>query len=295
MRFFPKGGIIYGVNRCDMKEFIVECDDDLKNFTDDVYAQGSFWFRALLKKKDIRVNGKKTGENVPVKKGDKVAYYLTPKQESTPAFYEVYADENVLVVDKESGVNSEAVYAHFKSRGARFIHRLDRNTKGLLIFALTPQAEEELLRLFRERKIVKKYRAVVRGRLKKSEAVLTAYLKKDEKEAEVTVYDAPIKGAEKIVTEYKTLRTQGEFSLLEICLHTGKTHQIRAHFAHIGCPLVGDAKYGSAETNRELSLSRQCLVAKSLSVQSDGALAYLNNRTFFSRFDVELPTKTTKI
>lgn len=278
-----------------MKEFIVEHDDNLKNFTDNTYAQGSFWFRTLLKNKDIRINGKKTEQNVPVKTGDRVAYYLTAKQEETPAFYEVYADENVLVIDKESGVNSEAAYAFFKACGARFIHRLDRNTRGLMIFALTAQAEEELLALFKERKIVKKYHAVVCGRLEKNEAILTAYLQKDENAAEVKIYDAPTKGAEKIVTEYKVLRTKGDFSLLEILLHTGKTHQIRAHFAHIGCPIVGDRKYGLTKLNEKTALTRQCLVAKSLSLQSDGVLSYLNDRTFLSRFDLDFPAKTTKI
>lgn len=83
----------------------------LKEFTDNTYAQGSFFWHYLLKNREIKVNGKKTGENVPLAAGDRVEYYLSPKQEEKPAFYIVYEDENVLVADKESGVNSEAVFA----------------------------------------------------------------------------------------------------------------------------------------------------------------------------------------
>ena len=138
-----------------MKEFTVREEIDLKTFTDNTYAQGSFWFRALLKNKDIRVNGKKTDKNIPLKAGDVVSYYLSYDKEKTPAFFEIYADENILVIDKESGVNSEAVYSALEEKGARFIHRLDRNTKGLIVFALNDETEKELLCLFKQRQIEK--------------------------------------------------------------------------------------------------------------------------------------------
>ena len=274
-----------------VKEFTVREESDLKTFTDNVYAQGSFWFRTLLKKKDIRVNGQKTDRNVPVYKGDIVRYYLTSEQDNTPAFHSVYEDGNLLIVDKESGVNSEAVFSALEKRGARFIHRLDRNTKGLIVFALNDETERELLRLFKEREIEKRYLAVVCGEVKETEKTLTAYLVKDSQNAKVRVLDEKIAGGEKIVTEYKTLERANGFSLLEIRLHTGKTHQIRAHMSHIGYPVLGDAKYGLDGVNRAFSATRQSLVAKSLTFHSNGILAYLNGRTFYSRFDCQIPNQ----
>lgn len=94
-----------------MIELICNQKQTLKEFTDNTCAQASFVWTYLLKNKEVKVNGKKTGENVLLSEGDRVQYYLTKKQEEKPAFYVVYEDENLLIVDKESGVNSEAVFA----------------------------------------------------------------------------------------------------------------------------------------------------------------------------------------
>ena len=118
--------------------------------------------------------------------------------------------------------------------------------------------------------------------------ILRAYLKKDAEKSLVKIFDKPISGAEKIVTEYKVLRAEHGFTTAEITLHTGKTHQIRAHLAHIGCPIVGDMKYGNSAQNKALKAARQCLVAKSLRFCLDGELAYLNEKEFYSRFHAEL-------
>ncbi len=270
-----------------MKEFLVEEKTTLKEFTDNTYAQASFWYHALLKAKEIRVNGLKVGKNVPLQQGDVVRYYLTKEQESLSAFEKIYEDGKVLVIDKESGVNSEAVFFALKSDGARFIHRLDRNTRGLMIFAKTDEAEEELLRLFRAQRVQKIYHALLFSCPKEGRATLTAYQKKDSKTALVKVYDQPVLGAEKMITEYEILAKKGEQTLVKVTLHTGKTHQIRAHFSHIGCPIIGDEKYGDSSKNKTYSVKRQCLVAKELSLQSRGCLSYLNGKIFTSRFSVD--------
>ena len=261
----------------------------LKQFTDTHCAPASFFWNILLKNKDIKINGKKTGMDTPLAVGDEICYYLTPKQEEKTGYAVVYQDENVWIVDKESGVNSEAVFADiFRKEEGRcaFIHRLDRNTAGLLAFAKTMEAEKELLAAFKEKRVEKRYHALCFGVFPKVQDTLTAYLKKDEKASLVRIFDSPINGAERIVTEYKVIEKQEETCKAEITLHTGKTHQIRAHLAHIGCPIVGDMKYGDTKKNKAKNATRQQLVAKSLSFDCSGALAYLNGKKFISTFEV---------
>ena len=268
-----------------MLELIVDKHQTLKQFTDNAYAQASFYFNTLLKAREIKVNGKRVDRDIPVHTGDVVAYYLSKKQEEKLAYYTVYEDENVLLADKLDGVNSEAVFAALQRKGEYyFIHRLDRNTKGLLIFAKNRQAEEELLSAFKARSVQKIYHARCFGVPSKPQALLKAYLKKDEGKALVKIYAKPTAGAETILTEYKVLSTSGETSLLEIHLHTGKTHQIRAHLAHIGCPIVGDMKYGNTDKNKALSCARQQLIAKQMVFGFTEKLSYLNEKTFLSRF-----------
>ena len=267
-----------------MKEFTVREDTTLKTFTDNFYAQASFCFRTLLKAREIRVNGARVSADMPLKQGDIVRYFLTPKQESRAAFSVVYEDGNVIVADKESGVNSEAVFSALCERGETyFIHRLDRNTAGLLIFAKSAEAEGELLSAFRDRRVEKIYLARVVGCPKEKHAVCTAYLKKDAAVSRVRVSSKPV--GEKIITEYEVLEG-GETSLLRVTLHTGKTHQIRAHLAFLGFPIVGDEKYGDGAYNRAHNAVRQKLVAKRLTLHCAGALAYLDGRSFLSSHEV---------
>lgn len=264
-----------------MKKYTVSEEIPLKNFTDNVCASASFCFRTLLKNREIRVNGKRVNGEVLLHAGDEVAYYLTPAQEKKIGFEIIYEDENVVVADKESGVNSEAVFSALCERGeAYFIHRLDRNTAGLLIFAKTKAAEEELLRAFREKRAEKIYFARVLGKMPKSRSVETAYLQKDEKAARVRIASKAI--GEKIITEYEVVAEEGETSILKITLHTGKTHQIRAHMAYLGHPVAGDTKYGNDVYNRAHNVTRQRLVAKSLRIFGQGTLSYLKEKTFVS-------------
>ena len=271
-----------------MLQLISDKKQSLKEFTENNYAQAAFFWHQLLKTKDIKVNGKRVSGDVTIYKGDVICYYLTAKQSEKPAFYTVYEDENILVADKESGVNSEAVFAALaREKQCYFIHRLDRNTKGLIAFALNEKTETALLNAFKSRAAEKKYHALCFGSFPKESDILTAFLKKDAEKSLVKIYDKPVNGAEKIITEYKVV---GPFSegktKVEVTLHTGKTHQIRAHLAYVGCPIVGDMKYGSTAKNKEENATRQLLVSKYLRFYLEGELAYLNEKVWQSRFDV---------
>ena len=271
-----------------MKTFFVTQDTNLKDFTDSTYPQGSFCFSALLKGKDIKVNGVRTGKNISLKRGDEVVYYTNAKQEGKPSHVLIHEDENIYIADKFSGVSSEGLFSELCQKGEYYaVHRLDRNTQGLIIYARTRSAEKELLSAFRERKVEKTYIALCKNEFKERQATITAYLKKDEKEAIVKILTSPEKGAEKIVTEYKVEKDMGDIALVKVILHSGRTHQIRAHMSSLGCPVLGDEKYGDEVLNAKYSARRQRLIAKYLIFNLDGKLSYLNGKTFESSFNFD--------
>lgn len=271
-----------------MKKFTVPENCTLKYFTDIAYPQGAFVFNALLKKRDIKVNGIRVGSDGELNAGDEVVYYTTPKEEDAITHDVVYEDENLLICDKYSGVTSEGLLSELRQSGNYFaVHRLDRNTLGLIAFAKTEAAEEELARAFREKRAHKVYLALCKDNFRRDRAVLKAYLKKDAEKALVKIYNTPVPGAVGIVTEYSVLNRGDGLALVEIALHTGKTHQIRAHLAQIGCPVLGDEKYGDGSLNRAFGARRQRLVSKRLKFDLQGSLSYLNGKVFESSFTPE--------
>ncbi|MBQ8427084.1 MAG: RluA family pseudouridine synthase [Clostridia bacterium] len=238
--------------------------------------------RSALRKKDVKINGVRTDKDVALCVGDKVEIYYKPIE--TKGYSVVFADENVLVVNKKSGFTSESVYQSIlnENENAFFIHRLDRNTSGLMIFALNDVAEKELLFGFKNRTFDKLYKARVKGMPEPKKAVLTAYLFKDQKNSLVTVTDKKVVGSTQIITGYEVVSVSDSYSDLIVTLYTGKTHQIRAHLAHIGNPILGDGKYGDFALNNKLKLKRQLLTAVSLTLkfEKDSPLYYLNGKTF---------------
>lgn len=274
-----------------MKTFCVTENLTLKNFTDGVYPQGSFAFNALLKKGDIKVNGVKVRSDCAVKVGDTVSYYTTPVQEAKPSHYAVYEDDNVYVADKLSGVTSEGLFYQLKGVAPYPVHRLDRNTSGLIVLAKTEKAQSALIEAFKNRTVEKVYFCFAKNGFKKQSGNLSAYLLKDEKTSMVKVYSAPKVGTAAIKTDYEVVKEYGDYALVKVFLHTGKTHQIRAHLSFIGCPVLGDTKYGDFALNKKYCATRQILVAKYLKFSLDGYLDYLNSLRLESSFVPELPTK----
>ncbi len=235
----------------------------------------------LFRDKDIKVNGKKTGDKkMTVTSLDEICVY-EKKDKTFSICVTVYEDENLLVVDKEQGVNSEGLYNFLKSKGDyRFLHRLDRNTCGLMLFAKNDKTEQILLKAIKERKTTKIYEAVLVGALKTDSAVLRAYLTKNAYTSTVKVTKSPASNADEIVTGYEIVQKSNSLSYARINLITGRTHQIRAHFAFIGNPVLGDNKYGNDAVNKQYGQKKQLLISKQITIQGTGT--YLDGKTFTS-------------
>lgn len=240
----------------------------------------------LFRDKDIKVNGKKVGDKkMTVTSLDEICVY--EKKDKTFSIYTaVYEDENVLIADKEQGVNSEGLYNYLKTQGDyRFLHRLDRNTCGIMIFAKNDKFEKLLLKAIKDRKINKQYEAVLVGSPKKDQDVMKAFLTKNAYASTVKVTKAPTSASEEIVTGYEITKKSKALSYAKINLITGRTHQIRAHFAFIGCPVLGDNKYGNEDANKAYGQKKQLLISKHTQINGTGT--YLDGMTFSSSHSFE--------
>ena len=242
-----------------------------------------------LRKKDIRVNNTRISENIIVHTDDIIKVFICDELlENTPTFSIIYEDDFILVVNKPinlevTGNNSLTTLLEKDYSFIKPCHRLDRNTTGLVLFAKTEEALNILLNKFKYHEIEKHYLATVYGILPKKQDRLEVYLFKDNKKSLVYISDTPKKGYQKIITSYKVIKEnkKDNTSILDVNLETGRTHQIRAHLAHIGFPIIGDGKYGKNEINKKFNQKTQLLESYSLKFNfssSSGILEYLNNK-----------------
>ena len=238
----------------------------------------------MLRKKNIKLNGKKATGNEKLSQGDQVCIYLA--EDTINKFREevkagkqkikldvLYEDENVIMVNKPWGILSQKSKPEDISINDQIIpyavnqglisekelqvvkpsicNRLDRNTTGIIICGISIEGLQTMAEMLKHRDMEKYYLCIVKGKIEGSQKV-SAYLKKDEKTNKVKVSKQEIAGASHIETAYEPVISNDEFTLLKVKLITGKTHQIRAHLASIGHPLIGDFKYGDKKINQEM-------------------------------------------
>lgn len=251
----------------------------------------SWALRDAFTHRDVKLDGKRVRPELRVRGGELAQVYV---MEQTPALDVVYEDDQLLLVNKRPGISvteDEGGGATLTELAARYIrqqggvtapqpvHRLDNQTSGLLLFAKTPQAQEILETAFWERLPQKEYTCLVRGIPKPPQALCRAYLTKDAAAARVTIRDHETPGSKPIATAYETLEA-GPVSRLRVELITGRTHQIRAHLAALGHPLLGDDVYGDRAFNRANKARRLMLCATRLTLRTGGRLPEVEGRTF---------------
>ena len=243
-----------------------------------------------LRQKDIKIDGVRTNKDCTIYTGNKIQVYiadnlLSPNTELNI----VYEDSNILIINKPTnlevtGPDSLTNIVHSIYKNSDFLpmpcHRLDRNTTGLVLFAKNDIALNILFDKFKKHEIKKSYTALVYGIPKIKESRLEAYLFKDNKKSLVYISDNFKPGYQKIITSYSVIKEfNNNTSLLEVNIETGRTHQIRAHLAHLGYPIIGDGKYGINQINKQFGYKYQQLNSFKLEfnfVTDAGILNYLN-------------------
>lgn len=265
-----------------------------------------------IRKGDVKVNGSKAKEKYALVEGDNLEIKISSEEPKKANFIKVdvdikvtYEDENMLLVEKRPNllVHSDRkdgeptltdfVLSYLSEKGdyrpeeeitftPASCNRLDRNTSGIVLFGKNFESLKLLNEMIRERNIKKYYSALVKGRIK--DGIYEGYIKKDQENNVSKIYDSPIKDSKKIAMEVKTIQSNGLFSFIEIDLITGRSHQLRAHLAHLGNPIVGDTKYGEKKLNsffkNKFDLDYQFLYAfKLVFTNCPEKLEYMENKT----------------
>ncbi len=295
-----------------VKEKINKNDEGqrLDRYLKKAYKKATLSYIYKMIRKDIKVNGKRQKEDYILQAGDEISIYITEEKQNSliksaeekvkevkRTFDIIYENENILIIDKPFGLLthgdgkekkntlSNQVLSYLIANGEydprkekTFVpapsNRLDRNTTGLVIFGKNAKSGRAINEAIRERNLIRKfYLTIVKGHLKK-ELLLNAWMKKDEEKNKVTILEEDLgsKGKE-VITKVKPLSSNREYTLVEVEIPTGRTHQIRSHLQKADYPLVGDPKYGDKQINRyfqrEFKISTQLLHACKLAFDEE--------------------------
>ncbi len=272
-----------------------------------------------IRTKRIKVNNKKSDISARLNEGDVVDMYVNDeffvKSETRYDFSSasnslniIYEDQNLILLDKKVGllchpddkeyidtlISRVKKYLYEKgeydpdkenSFTPALVNRIDRNTGGIVIAAKNAESLKILNAQMKQRNLKKTYLCVVHGAMERKSGLLQGWLVKDENKNKVKIYSKQRDGAKEIRTQYTVIENdfKNNLSLVEVDLLTGRTHQIRAHFASIGHPLLGDGKYGTNELNKKMGYKKQFLYSYKLTFDLDataGILGYMNARSF---------------
>lgn len=304
-----------------MKSFTINKNDSGQRLDKFVTKSVPILPKTLLYKyiriKRIKVNGKRAEISTRLQENDVVEMYINDEFfEAAPKKYDflkaskklniVYEDENIILCDKKAGVlchPDDKEYAdtlidrikrYLYEKGEfdpqnessfvpALVNRIDRNTGGIVIAAKNAESLRILNQKMKDRELHKFYLCIVHGTPKAKSGLLEGYLLKNEDKNIVKISKNRFTDSKEIRTKYSVLDSKNGLSLIEVELLTGRTHQIRAHFASIGHPLLGDGKYGTNAQNKKYGYKKQCLYSYKLvfDFKSDaGILEYLNGREF---------------
>jgi 23S rRNA pseudouridine1911/1915/1917 synthase len=239
-------------------------------------ARGAFHSRAAAQRAieggEVSVDGAARPKNHRIEEGERVAIAQREAQAppaATGSFETVYEDPDLMVVDKPAGVVTHPAPGHhgvtlaeLLPAGTRVVHRLDKDTSGLLLVARSEAALEELQRMMKAREITREYTALVEGHPDADRGTIDAPIGRDR--GNRTVMSTRTDRARDAITHFEVLERLPRTSLLRVRLETGRTHQIRAHLAAIDHPVVGDPQYRGSASGRRLGLNRQFLHASTL-------------------------------
>lgn len=260
--------------------FIVNKNDKIINI---LTSKGFSYNNAnkILRNKDVKINEKRVKDNTDVYAGDEITIFYNEEMLLEKEIPFIYQDDNIAIVNKPSGIEIEGQDGLGKILNLIPVHRLDRNTTGLIIFAKKEMAERQITDAIKNHKITKKYLAQVVGSTSFKNYLMKAYLQKNSKESFVKIFNNKVKNSLEIQTIFNTIKSSPSSSIVECELITGRTHQIRATLSHLGHPIIGDGKYGKNEDNKKFKQNRQMLHCYYIKINGlNKNLAYLNNMEF---------------